>query len=206
MPKNKRSKNKNTTSLLIILIIIAILLLIFVFIWQAQKSISDSNANTNISEENSNKNESTSESWSVYTESKTSCSFSYPSNWSIEDEYYYKTPGGTEATVPTIILWNKKIGPEATAVNQIRVNMRQAFCMASDPLVIQEETVGDVIIDHYTYYQSDKETVSSWCMEAEVDCLDVNGKVVAYSIMSYFDEEEVGDIFKEVVKSFEFVK
>jgi hypothetical protein len=60
------------------------------------------------------------EDWNTYFNSKAKITFTYPKDWEIREEYFYK-----EAQYPTIILCGKK-EPADVLVNCIQINMPQA--------------------------------------------------------------------------------
>lgn len=123
------------------------------------------------------------------------CKFTleYPNGWEMKENYYYETAGGSKATVPTIVFAKK-----GSATNTITINGRQTFCQG-------EQSKSQESVDGRTVTISDLGG-NNWCAQAEIEGLDINGKKATYTFVSYYDDSQIKDAFKLVVKSFKEMK
>jgi len=121
-------------------------------------------------------------------------SFDYPSGWEIRENYYYETPAGEKASVPTIVL-AKTSQPKSDKSNLISINMRQATCQG-ESATKSEVPAGDKTVTIYTLSDD------SFCAESEATGRDINGKSTTYSFITLYTLPEVKDVFIALVESF----
>ncbi len=130
-----------------------------------------------------------------HTNDECSFSFKYPLSWEINKNFYYETAAGEKAQIPTIHL---KAEDNKDSNDWIRLNPRQSDCFfVTSPTITTEYINGNEI----TIYSN--ESTGGHCIETEVEAKDINGNDTTYYWISFTDDEDIQNIFREIINTFE---
>ena len=123
--------------------------------------------------------------------------FRYPTSWEIKENYFYETAGGSKAKFPTILLGSKNSNDEN---EYIRSNLRQADCSTFHQFTPEEEYINGNKVKTYAV------EATGTCVEAEVKAKNKDGKEGPYIFLTYAQDKNTQNIFKQLINTFKVTK